>query len=391
MEKKYFMLAFMLISSISGFSQLQVDSTGGVRMAYTATAAKKVRVGTGGYLGSSFSKAGLYATQGTLSTGNNAGLMAEVVGNSYSSSVNAFGVVGLAVGANSGCNYGVLGAFHHYSAGSTANGAGVYGTNNPNDIQSITGNYAGYFDGPTYIQGNATATGYLNQSDIRLKENVAPICDVSSGESVLDEVMSMNVLKYNYKKREQETFSLVGMTEEEVNAAKAQMESEADKAYRKIHFGLSAQELQTIYPNLVEEGQDGYLAVNYVELVPVLIKAIQELNEEIDALKGGDAVRKARSTSGMNHEQATNVNRLYQNTPNPFKEQTLIRFTLADDATDAAICIFDMTGKQLRRFPVTPGMDSITINGGDLGAGMYLYSLIVDGQEIDTKRMIISK
>lgn len=181
------------------------------------------------------------------------------------------------------------------------------------------------------------------------------------------------------------------MSEEEVNAAKAQMESEADKAYRKIHFGLSAQELQTIYPNLVEEGQDGYLAVNYVELVPVLIKAIQELNEEIDALKGGDAVRKARSTSGIVKEQAPNVNRLYQNNPNPFKEQTLIRFTLADDATDAAVCIFDMTGKQLRRFPVTPGMDGITINGGDLGAGMFLYSLIVDGQEIETKRMILSK
>ena len=102
-------------------------------------------------------------------------------------------------------------------------------------------------------------------------------------------------------------------------------------------------------------------------------------------------MRKARSTSGIVKEQAPNVNRLYQNSPNPFKEQTLIRFALADDATDAAVCIFDMTGKQLRRFPVTPGMDSITINGGDLGAGMFLYSLIVDGQEIDTKRMIFSK
>jgi hypothetical protein len=38
---------------------------------------------------------------------------------------------------------------------------------------------------------------------------------------------------------------------------------------------------------------------------------------------------------------------LYQNTPNPFKEQTVIRFSLADDAQDAAICIFDMTGKIL--------------------------------------------
>ena len=389
--KKLFITLILLVSFTCSFAQLKVDSVGNVKMADTTTAPTKVRIGSGGFMGSYFSHIGLHATQESLYTGNNVGLLSEAVGNISSSSVNSLGVVGFAVGGYYGNNYGVLGSFHNYNAGSSAYGAGIYGTNDPEHIQHVTGSYAGYFYGPTVINGTLTATQYLNQSDIRLKDNVSPLCDVSSGESVLDEVMSMNVLKYNYKKLERESFSLVDIPEEEGNSSKTEMESDVDKASRKLHFGLSAQELQTIYPNLVEEGQDGYLAVNYVELVPVLIKAIQELNEEIDALKGGDAVRKARSTSGMDHEQATNVNRLYQNTPNPFKEQTLIRFTLADDATDAAVCIFDMTGKQLRRFPVTPDMDGITINGGDLGAGMFLYSLIVDGQEIDTKRMILSK
>lgn len=158
----------------------------------------------------------------------------------------------------------------------------------------------------------------------------------------------------------------------------------------KNHFGLDARQLEEIFPDLVYEMEDGTKAINYVEMVPLLVQCIKELNARLSSVEGG-TVRKARSTSGIDHEQATNVNRLYQNNPNPFKEQTLIRFTLANDAADAAVCIFDMTGKQLRRFPVTPGMDSITINGGELGAGMFLYSLIVDGQEIDTKRMILSK
>jgi hypothetical protein len=36
---------------------------------------------------------------------------------------------------------------------------------------------------------------------------------------------------------------------------------------------------------LVSEGQDGYLSVNYIELVPVLIRCIQELKQEVDELK----------------------------------------------------------------------------------------------------------
>lgn len=53
----------------------------------------------------------------------------------------------------------------------------------------------------------------------------------------------------------------------------------------KSHYGLSAQELQTIYPDLVTEGQDGYLAVNYVELIPILIQSIQDLKRELDELR----------------------------------------------------------------------------------------------------------
>jgi hypothetical protein len=44
-----------------------------------------------------------------------------------------------------------------------------------------------------------------------------------------------------------------------------------------------------------------------------------------------------------------------------------------------------------KQVPVDASMQSITINGYELQAGIYLYSLVVNGQEIDTKRMILSK
>jgi len=37
------------------------------------------------------------------------------------------------------------------------------------------------------------------------------------------------------------------------------------------------------------------------------------------------------------------------------------------------------------------GKQSVTINGNSLQPGMYLYALVIDGKEVDTKRMILTK
>lgn len=57
----------------------------------------------------------------------------------------------------------------------------------------------------------------------------------------------------------------------------------------KKHFGLIAQEVQKFYPELVMKTEDGKLNVNYIELIPILIKALQETNAEIAQLKNQNA------------------------------------------------------------------------------------------------------
>ena len=76
------------------------------------------------------------------------------------------------------------------------------------------------------------------------------------------------------------------------------------------------------------------MAVNYTELVPILIRSIQELKAELDEVRGGtgDVAQTRGTTSAGAITTAPTGNVLYQNTPNPFKEQTVIRFSLADDA-----------------------------------------------------------
>lgn len=62
-----------------------------------------------------------------------------------------------------------------------------------------------------------------------------------------------------------------------------------------------------------------------------------------------------------------------------------------EEARDASICIFDMQGKMLKKLPVTNGEESVIVDSSEFGNGLYLYSLIVNGQEVDTKKMVISK
>jgi len=51
-----------------------------------------------------------------------------------------------------------------------------------------------------------------------------------------------------------------------------------------------------------------------------------------------------------------------------------------------------MQGVQIKSFDIIErGATSVTIEGYTLQAGMYLYTLIADGKEVDTKKMILTK
>ena len=327
---------------------------------------------------------------------NNIGVEGVVSANSSYTNDKNYGVLGIITLQNSshGRNYGVSGMLG-LGYTQTYNGAGVYGTNsayyysNPTNIQGI---YAGYFDGPVIVSGALTAPNYFTLSDTRFCDNLVSLGERdNSGKETLENVLNMNVMEYNMKSRLGEMPTDIAPEKaEEVRKSYEYLKSQDEKISSRRHFGVDAEELQKLYPDLVLEGQDGYLSVNYSELVPLLIRSIQVLKQELDEVKTKSNARRS-STTGIDPSIASSGNILYQNTPNPFKEQTVIQFKLADDAKDASICIFDMTGKTLKKLPISSGMESVSVGGYELGEGLFLYSLVVNGQEIDTRRMIISK
>ena len=396
--KRLFLLLVAVAFTFALHAQLKVTSDGNVVIGATPTNLySTLQVGNSQYTISP-TNVGISGSKAVVDGKNNIGVMGLTQANSDFSNDRNYGVLGIVDNMNytHGRNYGLSGMIgqlgNHYG------GAGLYATCftyyffNPTNIQ---GAYAGYFDGAVKVYGNITASNLFVPTDNRLSENVVSLTERGNDTNTLDNLLGMNVIQYNMKSRIPNEIP-VGIENDStgnIREAYEYLKKDEMKMTARRHFGIDAEELQKTYPDLVLEGQDGYLAVNYVELVPVLVKAIQELKQQVDELQGTATSKRApakTSTTNVGNRTAQK-NILYQNTPNPAKEQTIIRYQLADNTKDAAICIFDMQGKMLKKLPVTSNNDSVTINSYELGQGMFLYSLVINGQETDTKKMIITK
>ncbi len=87
---------------------------------------------------------------------------------------------------------------------------------------------------------------------------------------------------------------------------------------------------------------------------------------------------------------ASAENNLYQNEPNPFKDQTMIRFELAE-AGAVVFTVTDVAGKVIKTIntEAVKGMNILPLNADDLGVTGVLYYTIESGEFTATKKMIV--
>ena len=137
-----------------------------------------------------------------------------------------------------------------------ANGAGIFidGAN-----ESITWNHSNSrfnISDDLNVEGNVTVTGDVvafSSSDRRFKDNLTQIV------TPLSKLSRINGYSFNWNNDKQHI-------------------------YKGKDYGVVAQEIQEVLPELVQERENGYLAVNYEKLVPLLIESIKELKTQIDHL-----------------------------------------------------------------------------------------------------------
>jgi hypothetical protein len=83
---------------------------------------------------------------------------------------------------------------------------------------------------------------------------------------------------------------------------------------------------------------------------------------------------------------------LEQNYPNPFSQNTLIRFQISE-LSDARLTIYDMTGRivsTLVNDRLTPGKYEVKFDGSSISGGSYFYCLETGGT-VETKKMNIMR
>jgi len=211
-------------------------------------------------------------------TSNGIGLYAEDNdgGTGLQVSVNdkslTIGAIGVSATENSGIGTAIIGEATGTTVTTTA--VGVQGVETTN-----TGN-------AMIASGDMQVTGtFTNPSDRKLKKNIQPL------ENALEIVLKLKPTTYNMRWNE-EKYKKVGFA-------------------KKPQFGFIAQELETVLPNLVKNDvihlnnsiytkkqlekkpelhkersdTEKIKSVNYIQLIPLLTKAIKEQQEQIEKLK----------------------------------------------------------------------------------------------------------
>ncbi|MEM6268495.1 MAG: LamG-like jellyroll fold domain-containing protein [Bacteroidota bacterium] len=141
------------------------------------------------------------------------------------------------------------------------------------DYVKFSINQAGRVDipGSLYIN-NRVVTG-SPFSDERLKQDAAPI------ESALDKVLALNGVTYKWNEAGVNT--IFG---EPTDAMTPEQEAMRTAELERNQIGLMAQAVEAVVPEVVTEGEQGYKTVAYSQLVALLVEAIKEQNETIQAL-----------------------------------------------------------------------------------------------------------
>ena len=233
---------------------------------------------------------------------------------------------------------------------------------------------SGELSKPFIFYTDVQAKGVLLTSDARLKHDVEGIEGLSSSLAALNPVS----FKYN------------GASADAAQAKKAS--AEGAQTDERTRYGFIAQEVKEIFPDLVVEDEDGYLSIDYIGFIPMLVSAVKDLRAEVEELRNPAAEAPVHAPGNAGIEEAAVVKpSLSQNKPNPFSAATRIDCTLPESVADASLCVYDLQGKQVLRLKVEGrGATSVSIDGSSLQPGMYIYALIADGVEIDTKRMILT-
>jgi hypothetical protein len=157
-----------------------------------------------------------------------------------------------------------------------------------------------------HVGGRIVSYSNAYWSDRRIKDSISII-----DSSLINKLLYLKPVTYRFK---------IGTLLNPINFDSSSIDSsttayKAEMSINKylgadIHFGLIAQDVKEIYPNLVNTSDNGALTLNYNELLPLLIKGYQ--NQQRQLLEQKALIQLQLNTT----IHVANKSVLYQNDPN---------------------------------------------------------------------------
>ena len=272
-----------------------------------------------------------------------------------------------------------------------------------------------------FYNGIRTGQIFISSED-GFKSNLAPI------SGALSRLMQLGSVTYKYIVPQEYTLTAEGRNrvansenrypagnsvlarkyrEDSVRMARA----DSIRAAGSSLYGFVTSDLRRLFPELVDTDSDGNSYVDYSGLIPVIVAALAEQQQTIQHLTeqlqeccsnnssdddygsyGNGQRYNSKSTSANLCQPAdADAPMLYQNAPNPFSSITTISFHIPESSTTSTLYVFSINGNLIRTIPINSiGDGSVQIDGSTFPAGMYVYTLVIDGKIIDSKRMILT-
>lgn len=265
--------------------------------------------------------------------------------------------------------------------------------------------------------GNSSVTSIRQQvastivSDGRIKDNVkANVPGLEFINLLRPVTYNLNIHRQNemiYKNKETGLSDWDGKYDIEKMTMTGFIAQEVEKAAKDAGYDFSGVEKPAT--------PDGLYGVRYSDFIMPLVKSVQELSASNDALKKQNDelqttvselknmvldMQQSMSQCCSNYQayKATSLINsntslspvLNQNVPNPFTVNTVISCTIPGTFQQAEVKVINSIGTEILSFPVQQtGISSFTVNGSTLAAGIYQYTLIIDGRVVDTKKMVL--
>ena len=305
---------------------------------------------------------------------------------SYNSPIGLYSIVkGLNSNRVTGIKNYVYGGNNCYSifgglsgTSTMTNGVGIFGSTISTEI-TPGGIYAGYFYGDVKATGTIYGT-LVSPSSVSSPSQGGTTINLSEeatrGEGITEKLRQVDLLQMERINQDGsiaankaiKKATCINDEGEEVPA-----EDPVQTKLSSVSYGLAADQLKEVYPELVYEDKDGNYSINYIEMVPLLVQSIKELSAKVEALEAERDNPKAIKGKSSQMDIADNVN-----------------LSIPDKAQKIHLNIYDLSGKLVRTTDVNGSGDvRLSTYTKGLPKGIYAYSLVVDGKVRFSRKMIV--